>query len=174
MTAIPYAVGVFAIVYWGKRSDRTQERKLHTGFALLLACAGILAASFLPDPTQKMIALSVGAFGGFGCLPVFWTLPTTFLSGAAAAGGIAIVNAIGNLSGFFGPYLMGYLKDQTGGYEAGLQCLAAMGFVAMLIVLVLRHDRALERAPSSLGYAGDGPFAPSSPSAGGGPGIRAG
>ena len=95
-----------------------------------------------------MVALSVAAFGVFGCLPVFWTLPTAFLSGAAAAGGIAIINAIGNLSGFFGPYLMGYLKDLTGTYEAGLQSLAALGFIAMLIVLVLRHNPALERAPN--------------------------
>src|SRR3954449_727902 len=89
------------------------------------------------------------SFGIFGCLPVFWTLPTAFLSGAAAAGGIAVINSIGNLSGFAGPYAMGYIKDATGSYEGGLQVLAALGFVAMLIVLVLRHDAALEQAPGS-------------------------
>jgi ACS family tartrate transporter-like MFS transporter len=147
VTAIPYVVGTFAIVYWGRRSDRMGERKFHAGFALFVAAAGILAASFLPDPTMKMVALSVGAFGVFGCLPVFWTLPTAFLSGAAAAGGIAIINSIGNLSGFAGPYAMGYIKDTTGGYEGGLRLLAGLGFVAMLIVLALRHNSALERAP---------------------------
>jgi len=149
VTAIPYVVGTFAIVFWGRRSDRTGERKFHTGFALFLAAAGILAASFLADPTAKMIAFSVAAFGVFGCLPVFWTLPTAFLSGAAAAGGIAIINSIGNLSGFAGPYAMGYIKDTTGAYEGGLQLLAVLGFIAMVIVLVLRHDSALERAPGS-------------------------
>ncbi|GAC1344090.1 MAG: MFS transporter [Acetobacteraceae bacterium] len=148
VTAVPYMVGVVGIVYWGRRSDRTGERKFHTAFALLLAGTGILASTFLPDPTMKMIALSAAAFGVFGCLPVFWTLPTSFLSGAAAAGGIAIINSIGNLSGFFGPYLVGYIKDATGGFEGGLQCLAAMGFAAMIIVLILRHDAALERSPS--------------------------
>src|SRR3954447_8334869 len=87
------------------------------------------------------------SFGIFGCLPVFWTLPTAFLSGAAAAGGIAIINSIGNLSGFAGPYAMGYIKDTTGGYEGGLQLLAALGFMAMVIVMVLRHNSALEREP---------------------------
>jgi ACS family tartrate transporter-like MFS transporter len=152
VTAIPYIVGVFAIIYWGRRSDRMQERKGHTAFALAIAGCGILASTFLPDPTMKMVALSIGAFGVFGCLPVFWTLPTAFLSGAAAAGGIAIINSIGNLSGFAGPYLVGFIKDRTGGFEGGLQCLAAFGFIAMLIVLVLRHDKALEQAPGTVGH----------------------
>ncbi len=147
VTAIPYIVGVFAIIYWGRRSDRLKERKGHAAVALGVAAAGIGAAAFLADPTLKMIALSIAAFGVFGSLPVFWTLPTSFLSGAAAAGGIAIVNAIGNLSGFAGPYLMGYIKDRTGSFDGGLLCLAAFGLIAMVIVLVLNHDTALERAP---------------------------
>ena len=121
---------------------------MHTAFAILVAALGTLVASFVADPTMKMVAFSVAAFGVFGCLPVFWTLPTSFLSGAAAAGGIAIINSIGNLSGFVGPYAMGALKDYTGTYEAGLQLLSGLGFVAMVIVLVLAHDRRLEAAPS--------------------------
>jgi D-galactonate transporter len=148
VTAIPYIVGTFAIIYWGRRSDRMKERKGHAAVALAVAAIGIAASTFLPDPTLKMIALSLAAFGVFGCLPVFWTLPTSFLSGAAAAGGIAIINSIGNLSGFVGPYLVGYIKDQTGGFEGGLLCLAAFGFIAMLIVLALSHDSALEEAPN--------------------------
>jgi len=147
VTAIPYIVGVFAIIYWGRRSDRMKERKGHAAFALAIATVCIAASTFLPDPTMKMIALSLAAFGVFGCLPVFWTLPTAFLSGAAAAGGIAIINAIGNLSGFVGPYLVGYIKDRTGGFEGGLLCLAAFGFIAMVIVLVLNHDSTLEQVP---------------------------
>ena len=147
VTAIPYIVGVFAIIYWGRRSDRMRERKGHAAFALGVAAVGIAAAAFLSDPTMKMIALSVAAFGVFGSLPVFWTLPTAFLSGAAAAGGIAIINSIGNLSGFAGPYLMGYIKDRTGSFDGGLLCLAVFGFIAMVIVLVLNHDSALEQAP---------------------------
>ena len=147
VTAIPYVVGVLAMVYWGRRSDRTGERKWHCAAALALAAGGIAVSTLLPDPTLKMIALSVSACGVFGSLPVFWTMPTSFLSGAAAAGGIAVINSIGNLSGFAGPYAMGYLKDVTGSFNAGLLFLAACGAAATLIVLALSHDSTPERAP---------------------------
>ena len=81
-------------------------------------------------------------------MPVFWTLPTAFLSGTAAAGGIAMINSIGNLAGFAGPYAMGWIKDSTGSYTGGLLSLAA-GFIAMIIVLALGHDRSLEHAPGA-------------------------
>ena len=149
VTAIPYVVGTVAIVLWGRSSDRMGERKGHAAVALAVASLGIAASTFLPDPTLKMLALSFAACGVFGVLPVFWTLPTSFLSGAAAAGGIAIINSVGNLSGFVGPYLMGYIKDATGSFNGGLLCLAALGAVAMVIVLVLHHDAKLERAPDA-------------------------
>ena len=87
----------------GPHSDAKLERRFHTAFALLVASAGLAVSACLNDPTRKMVAFSVAGFGIFGFLPVFWTLPTAFLSGAAAAGGIAIINSIGNLAGFFGP-----------------------------------------------------------------------
>ena len=95
-----------------------------------------------------MVAFSVAGFGIFGCLPVFWTLPTAFLSGAAAAGGIAIINSIGNLAGFVGPSVMGMIKDSTGSFTNGLLVLAGVAVVALVIVLLLRHDTALERLPA--------------------------
>jgi nitrate/nitrite transporter NarK len=95
-----------------------------------------------------MVALTIAGAGIFSCLPIFWTLPTAFLSGAAAAGAIALVNSIGNLAGFAGPYVVGVLKDATGSYTPGLLSLAAAGLVAAMIVLVLPHDRSLERAPA--------------------------
>ena len=149
VAAIPALVGVAGSVLWGRSSDRTGERKGHLLFALALASIGTAVATILPNPVHKMIALSVAAFGIYGALPVFWTLPTAFLSGAAAAGGIAVINALGNLSGYYGPSIVGYLKDRTGGFEAGLQALAAVGVLAFLIVLVLNHDRRLERAPET-------------------------
>ena len=95
-----------------------------------------------------LAALTVAGAGIFACLPVFWTLPTAFLSGAAAAGGIALINSIGNLAGFAGPYVVGLLKDATGTYTPGLLSLAAAGLAAIVIVLALHHDPALERAPA--------------------------
>jgi MFS transporter, ACS family, tartrate transporter len=147
VSAAPYAVGTIAMVFWALRSDRVAERRWHTGIPLLIAAAGIAASTVLDDPTLKMLAFCVAGFGIFACLPVFWTLPTAFLSGAAAAAGIAVINSIGNLAGFAGPFAMGWIKDHTGSYTGGLLLLAGLGVIAMGIVLSLRHDDALERAP---------------------------
>ena len=83
------------------------ERKGHAAMAFALAAIGIGLSPLFDDPTVKMRCLSVGAFGVFAVLPVFWTLPTAFLSGASAAAGIAVINSVGNLAGFFGPFVMG-------------------------------------------------------------------
>jgi len=114
--------------------------------AALVAGAGIAASTLLDDPTGKMIALTIAGFGVFAMLPVFWTLPTAFLSGTAAAGGIAIINSIGNLSGFVGPFVMGKMKDATGSYSIGLLAVAATVFLAMLVALSLPHEAKLEQA----------------------------
>ena len=145
VTALPYLVGLISIVWWGRHSDRTLERRFHLAFPLLVASAGIAASTALDDPMMKMVALSIAGFGIFGCLPVFWTFPTAFLSGAAAAGGIALINSIGNLAGFAGPYAMGRIRDLTGSYTGGLLSLSAAGVLAMIIVLALEHDHSLER-----------------------------
>jgi ACS family tartrate transporter-like MFS transporter len=151
VTSLPYIVGVISMVLWGRHSDKKLERKWHVAIALLVAAGGIAASAGLDNPVLKMIALSIAGFGIFGCLPVIWTLPASFLSGAAAAGGIAAVNSLGNLSGFFGPYAMGWIKDSTGSFGAGLLCLAGAGLVGVAAVLLLHHDSALENAPGSFG-----------------------
>jgi MFS transporter, ACS family, tartrate transporter len=150
VSAIPYVVGSVAIVWFGYRSDRRLERKGHAAFAFALAAIGIGLSPLFDDPVMKMVWLSVGAFGVFAVLPVFWTLPTAFLSGASAAAGIAVINSVGNLAGFFGPFVMGALKDATGDYAAGLWIIAACAVVAMVLVLTLHHDRRLEEAPTGV------------------------
>ena len=149
VAALPYVVGLVSIVWWGRRSDRKRERRFHLAFPLFVASAGIGLSTALDDPTMKMVALSVAGFGIFGCLPVFWTFPAAFLSGAAAAGGIALINSIGNLAGFVGPYAMGRIKDATGSYTGGLLSLAAVGLIAMIVVLAFRSDHALEPDPGA-------------------------
>ena len=151
VTAIPYVVGTVTMVWWGRRSDRKRERKGHCGYALASAAICVAISTAFGDPTLKMLFLSLAGFGIFSCLPVFWTLPTAFLSGAAAAGGIAIINALGNLAGFFGPFVMGWLKDATGSFSAGLLVLAACGIIGTGIVLLLGHDTRLEEAPGGRG-----------------------
>jgi nitrate/nitrite transporter NarK len=145
VTSLPYVVGLVSIGWWGRRSDRLLERRFHLAFPLFVASAGIAVSTTLNDPVMKMVALSIAGFGIFTCLPVFWTFPTAFLSGPAAAGGIALINSIGNLAGFAGPYAVGRIKDVTGSYTGGLLSLAAAGLTATMIVLVLHHDHALER-----------------------------
>jgi len=145
ITALPYAVGAVGMVWWGRHSDRTLERRFHVALPLFIASAGIAVSTMLDAAALKMLALSIAGFGIFACLPVFWTLPTAFLGGAAAAGGIALINSIGNLAGFAGPYAVGRIKDVTGSYGYGLLTLSAAGLIAMTIVLVLEHDHSLER-----------------------------
>ncbi|MEO6213849.1 MAG: MFS transporter [Vicinamibacterales bacterium] len=147
VSTLPYLVGTVSIVLWGRRSDRRLERRFHLAFPLLVAAAATAAATAFDDPAIKMLAFSIAGFGIFGSMPVFWTLPTAFLSGTAAAGGIAMINSIGNLADFAAPYAMGWIKDATGSYAGGLLSLSACGFIAMIIVLAVGHDRSLERMP---------------------------
>ena len=93
-----------------------------------------------------MVALTLAAIGIFCTFALFWTLPTAFLSGASAAAGIALINSIGNLAGFGGPYLIGWVKDSTGSTSTGLLILAVMPFLAALLVALLKHDRRAEFA----------------------------
>jgi MFS family permease len=149
VAAAPYVVGVVGMVWWGRRSDRMVERRLHTAVPLFVAAAGIAVSTALDDPALKMIALCVAGFGIFACLPVFWTLPTAFLSGAAAAAGIAVINSIGNLAGFAGPFAMGWIKDHTGSYTGGLLLLSALGIIAMVTALMLGHSEVTKRATAA-------------------------
>jgi MFS transporter, ACS family, tartrate transporter len=144
VTALPYVAGTIGMVYWGRHSDRVGERREHVAIAALIAGLGIAGSTLVDDPVGKMLLLTLAGFGIFGVLPVFWTLPTNFLAGAAAASGIAAVNSLGNLSGFFGPYVMGKIKDSTGSYTIGLLAIACVVGFAMLVALSLSHDQHLE------------------------------
>ena len=145
VTALPYAVGAIGMILWSRHSDATKERKWHAIVPLLVIAAGLMAAANVADPFIKMGFLCVAGFGFFTVLPVFWTLPTAFLSAGGAAAGIAAVNSIGNLGGFFGPKIFGYLRDVTKDDFAGLAFLAACALIGAIIVFALGHDPALER-----------------------------
>jgi D-galactonate transporter len=147
ITAVPYAVGMVSMIVWGRRSDQRMERKAHVAIPLFVAALGIAVAAVVDEPLLKMAALTLAAFGVFSSLPVFWTLPAAFLSGPAAAAGIAIINALGNLSGFAGPYAMGWIKDQTGSFSGGLLAIAAVALIGMIAVILLPHNRRLEYIP---------------------------
>jgi ACS family tartrate transporter-like MFS transporter len=134
---IPYICATVAMVLWGRHSDRTGERTWHLALPALVGAAGFLIGSYADNFYLAVAAFSVGAMGIYSSLPLFWTLPTSILGGTAAAGGIALINSIGNLSGYFGPSIIGALKDSTQGYTAGLLVIAAslaaasvLGYVA--------------------------------------------
>jgi MFS transporter, ACS family, tartrate transporter len=149
VTALPYVVGAVGMILWGRHSDRTRERKWHVVVPLAVIVLGLALAAVTPSPTVKMLWLCIAGFGFFAVLPVFWTLPTALLSGTAAAAGIAAVNSIGNLGGYFGPQIFGLLRDATRTDLAGLMFLAGCAVVGIVIVLVLGHNPALERAAPS-------------------------
>jgi ACS family tartrate transporter-like MFS transporter len=136
--AAPYAFGAIVMVWWCRRSDRRMERVWHIAAASLVGFLGLGASAFLIDsPVWAAVAISIGAAGTLAVLPVFWTLPPAVLSGAAAAGSIAMINAIGNVGGFVGPFLIGWLKDLTGGFTAGLLAAAAGVLLTGTIALCL-------------------------------------
>jgi ACS family tartrate transporter-like MFS transporter len=132
VTAIPYTIGTIGMVLWAYSSDRRHERRWHYIVAALLAAAGLIVAGW-GSAFVSLAAMSVAAIGIYGSKPAFWPLPSAFLSGTAAAGGIALVNSIGNLGGFAGPFVVGWIKDSTHTYEAGLYFLAACATLSAII-----------------------------------------
>ena len=140
LAALPFVFGAIGMVLLGRHSDRTMERKGHVAVALLMAAAGIGLAGLLSNPIIVMALLCFAQIGVSAVPPMFWPLPASFLTGASAAAGIAAINSLGNLSGFAGPYAMGYLKDMTGAFTMGLLLLAGCAVLGAAIVLRLRID----------------------------------
>ncbi|WP_132252087.1 MFS transporter [Methylobacterium segetis] len=149
VTAIPYAVSAVGMVLWTRHSDAKMERTWHVALPAVVGGLALAAAGYAPSPALSMAALSLAALGVFCAMPTFWTLPTALLTGSAAAGGIALINSIGGLGGFVGPYMIGWIKDATG--QFGLALLAIAGFMvaAGLLTLVVGSVRpALRDKPS--------------------------
>jgi MFS transporter, ACS family, tartrate transporter len=148
VTAIPYVFGTIAMILWARHSDASRERVLHVGAPLLLTAFALAASSYISDPVMTMVVLTVAAIGVFCTFGVFWTLPTAWLSGTAAAGAIALINSIGNLAGFGGPYLIGWVKEATGSTSTGLLALAVLPLIGGLLVFLAGHESKAEFANS--------------------------
>ena len=148
LVAVPYALAVVAMIAWTRRSDRTGERVWHVAGPSILGGVSLAAAAQLADPRLGAAALTLAAVCTYAALPTFWTLPPAVLTGTAAAGGIALVNSIGNLGGFVGPYLLGWLQQATGAPGAGLLALAACYVMAGVVTALLGHDPGAPRIPS--------------------------
>ena len=142
--ALPYIAGAIGMVLFARHSDATGERRWHVAVATFIATIGLILTGATGSPTFEMVALIIAALGIYSSLATFWSLPTAFLSGTAAAAGIALINSVGNLGGFVGPYAVGYIKGATGSFYAGLLFLAALILLAGLAALAVRHERSLE------------------------------
>ncbi len=137
LTAIPNAVAVAGMIWAGRNSDRTLDRRFHTLACGVTAGVGLaLSAAFQANTLISVLAATLGMAGIMACLAIFWAIPTAMLAGTAAAGGIALVNSMGNLGGFVSPYMMGLIKDITGGLAPGLYTLAVLMVFGAILVMI--------------------------------------
>ena len=140
LTVPPYLAASVAMLLWARRTDRNARQILDLTLACLLAAVGLLASVLFAGLVPRLLALTVALIGVSSARAVFWTIPPRFLAGTAAAGGLAFINSIGTLGGFFGPFTMGWLKDLTGSFDSGLMLMAVIllisaGFAGLLCVL---------------------------------------
>src|ERR1700676_2675807 len=126
LTMIPYVCGVIAMVSWGRISDRMNERRWHLLVACIFSAAGLALAGMTMGTWWALVGMSIAAMGFYGSKGPFFAMPPMFLSSTALAAGIAWINSIGNLGGFFGPWYVGWMKDTTGSFSGGLYGLALL------------------------------------------------
>jgi MFS family permease len=148
LVAVPYAFATVAMIWWTRHSDITHERVWHVVCPAVVSGLSLIAAVYLGNPVLAAIALTICAMGVHAALPTFFTLPTGFLTGSAAAGGIALINSIGSLGGFVGPYAIGWIKDAIGEITLGLVVLAACPIMAGAVTFLMGHDSKMEMAGS--------------------------
>lgn len=147
VVAVPYAIAAIAMITWARISDANGERFWHVALPALLASAGLIVAAVTGSGVWAMLALTVATIGIYAAVAVMWTLPQSVLGGTAAAVSIALVNSVGNLGGFAGPFIAGYLKDATGSYGPAMLVFAAgLAMTAVVTIAMSRFIPATKRA----------------------------
>ncbi len=141
LVALPYLAGAASMFFWGRLSDRNDERIVHFAIPALVAAAGFAGAALLPGNLAVFLALTVAVIGVYASFGPFWSVPPLFLEGVAAAGGIALINSLGNLGGFVGPSMIGWVKQTTGSYNAAMGVLAAMAVLAAVAMVLVGRMR---------------------------------
>jgi MFS family permease len=139
LSMIPWGASILTMIYWGSHSDRTGERRWHSAGGFLIELVGLLILAVAhKSPIVSIFALTLVTIGWAAFVVTFWSLPTAFLSGTAAAAGIAWINSVGNLGGYFGPDMIGRIRTATGGAaEAAFFTLAAVALLGALVILLL-------------------------------------
>lgn len=145
--AIPMTIALIAQIFWGISSSKTGEKRWHVALAMFLGAIGLGAAPFISSPVLSLVFICITAVGVYSAMGVWWSVPTTFLSGAAAAGATAMINSIANLGGYFGPYMLGVIKTHTGSYDYGYFALAACLVVAGIVMLTLEKTLPTDTKP---------------------------
>ncbi|VVM47450.1 Putative metabolite transport protein NicT [Pseudomonas fluorescens] len=147
LSAIPYLLaGVFMILI-GRSADLRNERRWHLVVPMLMGAIGLLiAVNFAGHPPIAILGLSIATMGALTGLPMFWPMPTALLSAATAVAGLAIINSVGQMAGFLSPYLVGFIKDQTGSTDAALYSLAGLIVIGSLVALRVTRAGALSSA----------------------------
>jgi MFS transporter, ACS family, tartrate transporter len=141
VSAIPWICGAVAAVLWGRHSDRRNERYVSLAIALIVGAIGFAASAYVASPLLGIVCLSIAVMGIIAGYTVFWVVPGTFLTGAAVAGGIALVNSMGNIGGFIAPFTIGWIKQTTGSFTDALLVLAGAMAVSSVIAFLIRPTR---------------------------------
>jgi ACS family tartrate transporter-like MFS transporter len=137
ITSIPYITGCIGMLTVGYLSDRFKERKWHLIVCLLLITAGLGTAGHFSRSLIAIFAISIATVGIMGAKGPFWPIPSAYLkTGTGAAAGIAFINSLGNLGGFFGPYMVGWAKQVTNSFAGGLYALATMTLLGAILTVV--------------------------------------
>jgi len=149
LNAVPPTVAVVAMYLWSRHSDRSNERTWHVVIACLVAAIGLALAGLSAAVVSVVAALVLVNVGISAAKPPLWSMPTLFLAGPAAASGIATINSIGNLGGFAGPAMIGWIKDQTGSFAGGLYFVGALLVLSAVVTLLLARSANRRPAPAA-------------------------
>ncbi|RMS79883.1 MFS transporter [Pseudomonas syringae pv. cerasicola] len=139
VSSVPYIFGIIGLLIVPRSSDRLNDRYGHLAVLYVLGAIGLFCSAWLTLPVAQLAALCVVAFALFSCTAVFWTLPGRFFAGASAAAGIALINSVGNLGGYIGPFVIGALKEITGSLASGLYFLLGVMVFGLLLTGIVYH-----------------------------------
>lgn len=138
-----YFISMIVMMLVGNHSDKTQERPWHVAGCLAISALGLIAATYVAETNVWLafVFLAIALCGAFGAFPPFWAIPPSFITGAAAGGAIALINSVGNLGGFFGPTIVGYLKELTGDFNTAIAFLGISMFISETIIVLAARPK---------------------------------
>lgn len=139
LLGLMYAIAMVAMILVGNHSDKKNERRWHVAACLTTSAIAMIASSYVAESNiiLSFVLLTIALCGAFGAYSPFWAIPPSFLTESAAAGAIALINSIGNLGGFFGPYAVGYIRDTTGSFTMSMIFLGISMILSSLIIIFL-------------------------------------